>query len=137
MAEKESEKSETEDKSLAERTSFFEWTIAAVGLILVMFTLGFVSYEAIYLKDTPPNLAVKNTSTKKLTDGYLVEFTVKNTGERTAANVIIEGKLSNGETKTITMDYVAAKSEQKGGLFFKADPQTNNLEIITIGYVNP
>ncbi|MGI8668718.1 MAG: hypothetical protein ACR2J3_02595 [Aridibacter sp.] len=136
MAEKEKD-TKKKNKTLAERTSFFEWTVAAVGLILVMFSIGFVSYEAIYSKDTPPNLAVKNTSTKKLTDGYLVEFTVKNTGERTAANVIIEGKLSNGETKTITMDYVAAKSEQKGGLFFKENPQANNLEINTIGYVNP
>lgn len=136
MAEKKKDSKE-KNKILAERTSFFEWTVAAVGLILVLFTLGFVTYEAFYSKDTPPNLVVKSTSTKKLTEGYLIEFTVKNTGERTAANVIIEGKLSNGETKTITMDYVAAKSEQSGGLFFKADPRANNLEINTIGYVNP
>ncbi len=133
----ETEKNGTKNQSLAERTSVFEWILAAAGLILVIFSIGFIAYTAFALKDLPPNLVVKNTSTQKMSDGYLVEFTIENKGETTAANVVIEGKLANGETSAITIDYVAAKSSQKGGLIFKENPQQNNLEIRMIGYVNP
>lgn len=133
----ETEDNEKSDKTLTERTSLLEWIVAAIGLLVVIFSIGFVSYKAITSEDEPPDLLIKSTSTKKLPNGYLVEFKVINKGDRTAANVVIEGKLSNGETKTIAIDYVASKSEQEGGMFFTDDPQQNDLEIKAVGYENP
>lgn len=138
---KETEKGDTNNKSLAYRTSLIEWIVAAVGLILVLFSIGFLAYKAVISKDSPPNLTVKVTSIERLSNGYLVEFKVENEGERPAASVVIEGKLSNGEkeieTKTSTIDYVASDSERNGGLFYTENPEQNNLEIKAIGYENP
>lgn len=125
------------DETLAERTSVFEWIVAAAGLLIVLFSIGFVSVEALVSNGTPPNLEIKNETIRKLPNGYLVEFTVVNLGDTTAANAIIEGKLANGETKTVTIDYVPSKSEQKGGLFFKDDPRLSSLEIQAVGYESP
>lgn len=134
-------KGDTNNKSLAERTSVIEWIVAAVGLILVLFSIGYLTFEAITSTDSPPNLTVKVTSIEHLSNGYLVEFKVRNEGERPAANVVIEGKLSGGEkeieTKTTTINYVASKSERDGGLFYTENPEQNKLEIKAIGYENP
>jgi uncharacterized protein (TIGR02588 family) len=138
---KKPQNSETNNSSLAERTSLIEWIVAAVGLILVLFSIGYLTYEAITARDSPPNLLVKVISIKHLSNGYLVEFKVKNEGENPAANVVIEGKLSSGEkdieTKTTTINYVASMSERDGGLFYTEDPEQNKLEIKAIGYENP
>ncbi len=134
--------SDDKNKSLAERTSLFEWIVAAIGAILVLFSIGFITYQAIFAKDTPPNLIVNVTSVKRVSSGYLVEFNVKNEGEKTAASVSIEGKLSDSdgkeiETKTTTIEYVASKSERSGGLIYKENPEINKLEISAIGYKDP
>lgn len=140
--ESKSEDEGLKNKTLAERTSLFEWIVAALGACLVLFSIGFITYEAIFVKDTPPDLLVKVTSTTRISSGYLVEFKVKNEGEKTAASVSIEGKLKNSggeeiETKTTTIEYVAAKSERSGGLIYKENPETNKLEISAVGYKNP
>lgn len=136
-----SKQDEKKNESLVERTSFFEWVVAVIGLVLVLFSISFIAYEGITSKDAPPDLLVKVTSVKSLSSGYLVEFLVKNEGERTAATVVIEGKLSDGdkeiETKTTTIDYIASKSEHTGGLFFTENPEQSNLEIKAVGYENP
>lgn len=135
------EKSDTNNKSLAQRTSLIEWIVAAIGLILVLFSIGFLAYKGVTSKDSPPNLTVKVTSIEHLSNGYLVEFKVRNEGERPAASVVIEGKLSSGEkeieTKTTTINYIASESERNGGLFYTENPEQNNLEIKAIGYENP
>ncbi len=132
---------EQENKSLRERTSIYEWIVAFIGLALVLFSVGYVAYDGLTSKNTPPNLIVNVTSVKRLAIGYLVQFKVKNEGEQTAANVVIKGKLSKNEreieTKTTTVDYVASNSEHTGGLFFTENPEENKLEINAVGYENP
>ncbi len=128
-------------KSLTERTSFLEWTMAAIGLIVVVFSIGYISYQSIVKDNKPPDLVVEVDSISKQTSGYLVEFRVENKGDETAANVVVEGAIKNGgedvEKKSTTINYVASGSEQKAGLFFTENPEKYQLEIKAIGYENP
>lgn len=131
------EKSENKNK----QTSFLEWLMAAVGLILVVGALGFIIYKAATDGDKPPILKVKSTNIEKNEAGYLVEFEIENSGDITAASVVVEGKLTKGaeeiETSSATFDYAPAHSKRSGGLYFKNDPQTADLEILAKSYQKP
>ncbi len=141
MSDKNKESPDSENKTLRERTSLLEGATAVIGLILVVLSVGYIAFKGFTERDSPPDLVVSVTSIKTVTSGYLVEFKVKNEGEKTAANVVIEGKLAKNDedfdTKTTTINYIASKSEQSGGLYYEEDPAQNKLVIKAVGYENP
>lgn len=134
------EKSEDEKKQ-SESTPVWEWIIAVVGLILVVGAIGSAFYSAVFSKSTPPILSVTSEPPQPSGDGFIVPFHVKNTGNRTAAAVTIEGELKSGdevaETSTATLTYSPAHSERGGGLYFTKNPQQFNLQIRATGYQEP
>ena len=146
MADKQSKSDNNSDDkkkngSVSERTPLLEWIFAAVGLILVASSIGYIAYYSATSKEKPPEIQVEIVSIKNISNGYLVEFKASNKGEKAAASVQIEGKISEGESeiesKNATLDYIASDSEQRGGLYFSKDPNAHNLEVKAIGYENP
>ena len=137
MAEEKPE-NQKENQGQSDTTTFWEWIIAAVGLILVVVAIGTTVYRAMTEESTPPKLEVVIDSILPNGDGYLVRFTVKNTGNQTAAAVAFEGKLKDeSETGTATLTYVPSNSERRGGLFFTKNPQQSDLQIRVTGYEEP
>ncbi len=124
-----------------EKTPVLEWFVAAIGLILVIGVVGFMLYQASNKHDAPPNIEIIVDSVTPNKSGYLVEFEVKNSGEKTAAAVMIEGELKKGEetieTSTSTLTYAPSNSARKGGLFFSKNPRQFNLEIRATAYEAP
>ena len=122
-------------------TPILEWIIAAIGLILVAGTIGFMLYKGLTSKNTPPNFITKIERIEAADSGYIVIFNLINTGEQTASGVNVEGELKNGgenvETSSVNFDYAPSKSEVEGGMFFKNDPQQFQLEIRAKGYTKP
>lgn len=141
MSDKNKESTDKKNKTLRERTSLLEGITAVIGLILVLFSVGYIAFKGITERDSPPDLVVSITSVKPVASGYLVEFKVKNEGEKNAANIVIEGKLAKNDgdfdTKTTTINYIASKSEQSGGLYYEENPALNKLNIKAVGYENP
>jgi uncharacterized protein (TIGR02588 family) len=137
MAEKENNSSEKKDQPIP----FLEWLVAAIGLILVIGALGFTIYQAATGGKKPPILKVKSTNIEKTDAGYLVKFEVENTGDETAADVVIQGKLTKAaeeiETSSATLDYAPSHSKRGGGLYFKNDPQSADFEILAKSYQEP
>lgn len=137
------EKSETKEKNQEDKkeTPFWEWVIAAVGLILVAGAIGFTFYRAVTEKNTAPTLQVTYDAPVPNGDGYLVKFHIKNSGNQTAAAVAVEGELKNGnesvETSTATLTYAPANSERHGGLYFSKNPQLYALQVRVAGYEEP
>lgn len=133
MADRKSKKSEN--------IPFLEWLAAAVGLILVVGTIGFMTYQALTAKDTPPSFKIGIERIDQVNAGFVVIFKVINEGEQTAAGVEIEGELRRGaesvETSSVTIDYAPSQSELKGGLFFRNDPREFQFEIRAKGYSEP
>lgn len=73
--------------------------------------------------------------------GFLVKFALENTGDKSAADVTLEGELKKDaesiETSDVTIDYVPSHSEKKGGMFFTENPQNYEFKIRAKGYNEP
>jgi uncharacterized protein (TIGR02588 family) len=119
----------------------WEWAAAALGLLLVGGALGFLFYQALTGYEAPPDVRVQVLDVHQVGHGYLVEIRVRNYGNTTAAELTIEGELRQGdeplETSHSTFDYVPARSQRTGGLFFTRDPRQFRLELGPKGYQKP
>ena len=117
------------------------WGIGLLGLVLVLGSIGFALYEAAIGDSSPPNVTVEVEGIIPAQNGFLVEFRVLNKGGTTAAGLTVEGELRNGtailETSDTTIEYVPARSERTGGLFFARDPGQYELELRAKGYETP
>ncbi len=139
------EKSENKEKrERPKKTPVWEWIIAAVGFILVVAALGTTLYRAVIEESTPPILEISVEAIVPTANGYLVNFSVKNNGNQTAAGLTVEGELKRGEegaesveTSSATLAYAPANSRREGGLFFSKNPNEYKLEIRAKGYEKP
>ncbi len=85
-ANKETDKPESAKNSLiSDETPLLEWIVAAVGLVLVLSTIGFTFYRALRETATPPAVTVTVETIVAQDEGYLVTFRALNRGEGTAA----------------------------------------------------
>ncbi len=135
------EKEKKENQERQKETPVWEWIIAAVGLIFVVAALGTTLYRAVTEESTPPILEISVKAIVPTSNGYLVEFRVKNTGNQTAAALTIEGELKRGsesvETSTASLAYAPANSQREGGLSFTKNPNEFELNIRALGYEKP
>jgi uncharacterized protein (TIGR02588 family) len=110
-------------------------------LVLVAGALGLLLYKAIWREVSPPEVIVRVISVVPMQNGYLVRFHAVNEGGSTAEGVVIEGELGRGteraETSHTTLDYLPARSEKRGGLFFTHDPRQFDFQMRAFGYEEP
>ena len=119
----------------------WEWVIAAIGFVLVVAAIGTAVYRAATEELTPPVLEFAVKSVRQTHHGYLVGFTVRNSGNQTAAGLMVSGELRNGEqiveTSTARFTYAPSNSTREGGLYFSNDPASFVLNIKALGYEKP
>lgn len=117
------------------------WSIAFLGLAMVVGSIGFMLYEAIAGERTPPDVIVQVDLIVPTRNGHLVKFRAVNEGGSTAEGVTVEGKLMNGpesiETSNTTLEYVPSYSMREGGLYFTLDPTQYELRVRAKGYEKP
>lgn len=122
-------------------TSALEWGAATMGAILLLGVIGYMSYCGITQPDGPPKIALRQGPTHRAPGGFLVEFTARNEGNKTAATLKVTGQLLDGERvvekSEATFDYVPEQSERIGGLFFTQDPSRHELRLRSEGYSAP
>jgi len=125
----------------ARKIPLIEWLAAGTGLVLVGGSVIFILLEGVRSLDEPPRLAIDAEAVVRSGEGYLVLFRVWNAGSATAAQVEIEGRLVSGagtiETGQVTIDYVPAGSERRGGFVFDHDPEAYRLDLRVTGYAEP
>jgi uncharacterized protein (TIGR02588 family) len=119
----------------------WEWAIGIVGFVLVAATIAFLAYQAISRDDAPPDIAIRVEAVTPVQGGYLVEISATNNGGLSAGNVQVQGELRSAsatvETTEMTFQYLPARSERKGGLFFVQDPRRHKLVLSARGYEKP
>jgi uncharacterized protein (TIGR02588 family) len=120
----------------------WEWVVAAMGGALVVAVLGFMAYEATTLSDHPmPKLTVRIDTVASHAGGHVVEFRVGNSGDATAADVLIQGELRSDvgvlERSEATIGFVPARSWRTGGLVFTNDPRRHRMEVRAVGFERP
>lgn len=123
-----------------EHTSVLEWIVAALGLVLVLASVGVMIADARQDR-TPPDVVVRPDTVHAFAGGgFLVRFTARNRGRETAAEVSIVGELRDSagvERSGVIVDYLPGDSERRGGLFFVRDPRAGALRIRAEGYREP
>ncbi len=129
-------------KSGKQQPPALEWAMAALGLMLVVGTLGFILQHAVTEKGSPPRFQVSVVSIHEAGDqGYLTEIEVRNLGGETAAEVVVEGVLHSEsgkiEMSRSTMDYVPSHSVRECGLLFLHDPSKGRFVLRVAAYNKP
>lgn len=120
---------------------FWEWVAASVGLLLVVASLGYLTYDAVAATPDAPAPAIEVIAVKQQDSRYLVRVRVHNRARATAEGLRITGLLKrNGEVVESTeaeFRYLPGRSWREGGLFFSRDPAAFELELGPKGYQKP
>lgn len=118
-----------------------EATAAAIGAVLAIGTLGVIVWDGVRDQDRPALVTLKAEATHAHEPGFVVEIVAFNSGDETAAALLVEGTLRQGdqviETSQATFDYVPIRSERRGGLIFSQDPRRFELVLTAKGYIEP
>ena len=122
------------------RISVWEWVAAGVAAVMVI-SMVVTLLLAGRREQTPPRFAVTIDSVAASGPDFLVQFSIRNDGRRTAAQVIVQGELqrddASPETSSIIFDYVPGGSVPRGGVLFRHDPRAGQLTLRPLGFREP
>ena len=122
------------------RISVWEWVAASVATAMVV-SMVVTLFLAGRRERTPPRFAVTIDSVAASGPDFLVQFTIRNDGHTTAAQVTVEGQLAGDEaqpeTSSVTFDYVPGGSMRHGGVLFRHDPRSGQLTLRPLGFREP
>ena len=117
-----------------------EWLAAAIGLIIFAGLFATIFDHGLE-RATAPDLVIEQDRIVATEAGTLVEFTIHNRSSRTAAAVVVEGRMPDPAGKDVTgqvtIDYVPAKTKVGGGLIFPGRIRGRTAEIRAVGYRRP
>jgi uncharacterized protein (TIGR02588 family) len=118
-----------------------EWTVFAIGLVLVLATLGYLIRESIVSGDGPPDVAVELGPPRPSRHGYLLPVEVTNSGGTTAEDVRIPIflELPDGRREEAEMDiaFLPPDSKRKGWVSFRSDPGQGTPGVGAIAFEVP
>jgi uncharacterized protein (TIGR02588 family) len=118
-----------------------EWTVFAVGLVMVLATLGYLVRESIVSGDGPPDVAVRLGPARPSQHGWLLPVEVTNVGSTTAeeVRVPIDLDLPDGTNEEAELDiaYLPPESKRQGWVSFRSDPGQGTLSLGAITFEAP
>jgi uncharacterized protein (TIGR02588 family) len=122
-------------------TSPVEWIAAAIGGFLFFTMIAYMAFLGFQQADTPPIIMLETKPAVRSGSAFLVPFIASNSGDATAAGLVVTATLTQGEREVesaeITIDYLAGGSERRGGFFFRNDPGPLRLELSAKAYLEP
>lgn len=118
-----------------------EWVAGGIGLALVLGAVAFTVWEGATQSRRPPDFTIRVDGIEPRNGRHLVLFTVRNTGDTTAAQVTIRATVSRDgavlERSETTFDYVGAGATRRGGFVLGPDPGALTLEIGAVSWTIP
>jgi uncharacterized protein (TIGR02588 family) len=134
---------EQDRESMEAPPSFWEWVVAALGLVLVLGSIAFLLVEAATASSVPPQPVVRVLDIRPRAGeaGFLVRLRVDNTSRATAASLRVAGELKQGdevvERSETEFQYLPGRSSREAGLFFTRDPRALRLELSARSFQEP
>ncbi len=120
---------------------WLEAVASIIGAVLAIGTLAIIVWDGVQDAGKPALITVRSEAVHEYAGGYVVEIVALNSGDETAADLLVEGTLGRGgqivETSEATFDYVPSRSERRGGLIFTLDPKGLELRLRAKGYIEP
>lgn len=117
-----------------------EWTVFAVGLILVAATLAYLVREVVTTGSTPPELVVNLGPPRPVAHGFQVPVTVVNRGDRVAEDVSVMITLATRterEEAALSIAFLPHASSRQGWVTFRSNPKDGNLQVGPVTYASP
>lgn len=120
---------------------FWEWVVAAAGLLLVVASIGVLAHSAWTGGSDLPRPEVQVVAIEQQPAGWLVAVRVRNRAQATAAALRLTGRLRQGadvvEESKLELQYLPGGSSREGGLFFSRDPRLYRIEWAFESYERP
>ncbi|MGY1710305.1 hypothetical protein ACI8AC_12425 [Geodermatophilus sp. SYSU D00758] len=119
-------------------TSAAEYAMGGLGGLLVLLLIAFLTYQAVAVRESGPELDVEITAVQQAGSGYEVHLRVRNEGGTTAETVQLGGQLTRDgrqvEQASASIAYVPPESRREAVLVFSADPRDGELTVGPEGY---
>jgi uncharacterized protein (TIGR02588 family) len=126
--------------------NWVEWTVFAVGLVLVVSALSYLIYDGAMMGSDPPSLEVRLGMPEQRAYNFIVPVSVTNHGDETAEGITVEVSMENaggGESETatargeLTIAFLPRRATREGFVTFKDDPRAARLTARVLGYEKP
>lgn len=120
--------------------NWLEWTAFAVGLVLVLGTLGYLGYDGFTMDDQPPYLEIQLGAPLARENAFLVPVAVTNRGDQSAEDVRVEVVLAHGQARErgeLDMAFLPRGATRHGWVTFHADPRAGAMTSRVLGYERP
>jgi uncharacterized protein (TIGR02588 family) len=123
------------------KKNWLEWTVFAIGLALVLATLGFLVRESVAGVEGPPEVVVRLGDARRSSTGYLVPVEVHNPGGATAEDVRVPIALDlpggRREEAEFGIAFLPPDSRRHGWVSFREDPAGGKLGVGAIAFEVP
>ena len=125
-----------------DRPAPLEWIAAAIGLAIFVTLFGTIFVQAgSGDRDPISDLIVEQRGLIATPSGTHVTLEVLNRSDKTAAAVLIKGRLLDGvrevASSEVTIDYVPARSRVRAALIFSESPTGRRVDVRALGYRVP
>ncbi len=122
--------------------NWVEWTVFAVGLLLVVSVIAYLAYDAATLTDAPPSIEVRTGQPIERPHNFIIPVSLTNHGDQTAEGVLVEVSLESGGVETergeFTIAFLPRRSTREGWVAFQTDPRTaGQIKARVMGYEKP
>ena len=121
--------------------NWLEWTVFAVGLVLVLTTLGFLVRESLAGAGGPPDGVARLGTPRASAGGFMVPVEVANLGKGTAEDVQVTVTLDlpDGDPEEAELDiaFLPRDSRRNGWVTFRSDPGKGSLRLGPIAFEIP
>ena len=118
-----------------------EWTVFAIGLVLVLATLGFLVRESIVSDGGPPEVVARLGEARPSRGGHLIPVEVANVGQTTAEDVLVPIFLDlehgSREEAELNIAFLPRDSKRNGWVSFREDPRRGRLSLGAIAFEVP
>ena len=121
--------------------NWLEWTVFAIGLVLVLATLGFLVRESIVAAGGPPKVVARLGEARPSEGGYLIPVEVANIGQTTAEDVLVPIYLDlpdgRREEAELNIAFLPRDSKRDGWVSFRDDPRRGTLSLGAVAFEVP
>ncbi len=117
-----------------------EWTVFAVGLILVLATVGYLVREAISGASSAPQVVVHLGSPEQVTEGFQVPVTVVNQGDQSLEGVsvkVIRVAGTEREEGVLNIAFLPRDSRHEAWITFRGKPGDGQVQVGPVTYASP